>query len=288
MDSRFDPDAFRDFDREGHDRLAASYTDVFTPITGLAIGHLLDAAQIRPGTSVLDVACGPGLACKAAQERGADAVGIDLSPRMIEIARRLLPNTPFHVGDVEKLPFPAASFGAVVCNFGLGHFPRPEASVAECLRVVTPGGVLAFAWWDDLQRQRLQAIFREALTDANVRPSSNIPVGHDMFRFSDGSNLRRLLEDAGLVDVAIQDHASSIDVADVEELWEIGMGSLAVTSSAILDAPAATRTAIRQAFDRIAKTYRHGAGLTIPIAFKVGSGRRPVSARRPNPIGAGG
>jgi hypothetical protein len=45
MCPEFDPEAFREFERQGHDRLAKNYTDVFTPITGLAVGHLLDAAS---------------------------------------------------------------------------------------------------------------------------------------------------------------------------------------------------------------------------------------------------
>jgi ubiquinone/menaquinone biosynthesis C-methylase UbiE len=236
MGASFDPDAFRDFERQGHDRIADSYTTLVTPITGLAISHLLDAAAVGPGTKVLDVACGPGFLSAAVKERGALVQGVDLSPRMVEIASRLAPEIGFHVGDIERLSFPNATFDAVVCNFGLGHFPRPEASVAECVRVLVPGGNIAFAWWDTLYRQRLQAIFREALTKVGARPSPRVPTGHDVFRFSDRQALRNLLEDAQLKTVSIQDFTSSIDVADAQQLWDIGMGSLAVTSSMILDA----------------------------------------------------
>jgi hypothetical protein len=56
MCPQFDPEAFREFDREGHNRLAESYADVFTPITGLAVGQLLEAAGVGKGMKVLDVA----------------------------------------------------------------------------------------------------------------------------------------------------------------------------------------------------------------------------------------
>jgi SAM-dependent methyltransferase len=275
MCPEFDPEAFREFERQGHDRLAESYTDVFTPITGLAIGHLLDAASAKPGMKVLDVACGPGNVCQAAIGRGVEPAGIDLSPRMVEIAGRLMPDVRFLVADVQRLPFEQASFDAVVCNFGLGHFPRPEASVAECVRVLAPGCMLAFSWWDSLQKQQLQAIFRAALSDASATPSPRIPTGHDVFRFCNTAALRGLLEGAGLEQVSISDHATSIEVEDAQHLWEIGMGSLAVTSSIILDSDAATQNSIRLAFDQICESYRDGSTLRIPIAFKIAVGRKP-------------
>lgn len=275
MCPQFDPDAFREFERQGHDRLADSYADVFTPITGLAVGQLLDAARVRAGMKVLDVACGPANVCQAARERGAVPAGVDLSPRMVEIACRLMPDVTFQVGDVEKLPFEDSSFDAVVCNFGIGHFPRPEASVAECVRVLAPGCMLAFAWWDTLQKQRLQGIFRTALSEAKATPSARIPAGHDVFRFSDTAAFHGLLKGAGLQKVSINDFAASIRVDDAQRLWEIGMGSLAVTSSIILDADETTRKSIRSAFDRISETYRDGSTLRIPIAFKIGAGCKP-------------
>ena len=184
MASSFDADAFREFERQGHDRLADSYTDLFTPITGLAIDSLLDAGRIEAGSKVLDVASGPGLVCGAVRDPGGHPTGVDLSSRMVERARQLYPGIAFQVGDVERLPLADASFNAVVSNFGLGHFPRPEASVVECVRVLRPGGMLAFSWWDTLEKQRLQAIFREAITASGAKPGPSIPTGHDVFRFS--------------------------------------------------------------------------------------------------------
>jgi SAM-dependent methyltransferase len=193
----FDPEAFREFERRGHDRLARSYAQLFTPITALAVGSLLDAAGVHCRTRVLDVACGPGLVCRVVEQRGGQPIGLDLAPRMIEIARERFPQIEFVVGHVERLPFADGSFDSVVCNFGLGHFPRPEASVLECIRVLLPGRKIAFAWWDTLQRQRLQAIFREAISEAGAKPSPDIPTGHDVFRFSDSNAFRSLLEAAG-------------------------------------------------------------------------------------------
>src|SRR5579872_6221410 len=153
----------RAFERQGHDALANSYHAFFSGVTALATNPLLDAVRLRPGTRLLDVASGPGTLAAEAANRGARAVGVDLSPRMIELAQRLHPAIKFREADVEHLPFPDQAFDAVVCAFGLGHFPKPEPAVAECVRTLSPGGRIAFAWWDDPARQRIQGIFREAI-----------------------------------------------------------------------------------------------------------------------------
>jgi ubiquinone/menaquinone biosynthesis C-methylase UbiE len=263
---------FREFEREAHDRLAASYQRFFTPITQQAVHYLLDAAGVRSGRRVLDVACGPGIVCEFAKRRGALPVGLDLSARMIDTARTLLPETEFHVGDVEQLPFPDGSFDAVVSNFGLGHFPRPEEAIAECMRVLAPGGRGAFSWWDTAEKQRLQAIFREAIMEANLAASTRLPTGYDLYRFSRDEALRALLEGGGFVWVEIGTHSSCLEVEDTEALWQIGMGSLAITSATIRETDEPARLAIREAFDRLAETYRRGNVLNIPIAFKIGAG----------------
>jgi ubiquinone/menaquinone biosynthesis C-methylase UbiE len=118
-----DADRLRAYERQRHDQLATTYQDFFTPVTSLAIKPLLIAVQVRPGACLLDVATGPGSLAVEASRSGVKCTGVDLSPVVIQL-----------IADVEKLPFADGSFDAVVCNFGLGHFPYPEASVAECVR----------------------------------------------------------------------------------------------------------------------------------------------------------
>jgi ubiquinone/menaquinone biosynthesis C-methylase UbiE len=265
MPTGIEAEVFRAFEREAHNRLADSYQQFFTPITQQAVDHLLDAAGVQSKSKVLDVACGPGLVCQFAKRRGALPAGLDLSPRMIDKARSLLPETEFYVGDAEQLPFLDQSFDAVVCNFGLGHFPRPEEAVAECVRVLAAGRKAAFSWWDTPQNQRLQAIFREAIMEANLAPSSKIPSGYDLYRFSKSEAFCTLLEGAGLREVEIEAYNSSLEIEETDTLWQIGTGSLAITSSANLEAEEPARLAIREAFDRLAETYRQGSVLSIPI-----------------------
>jgi SAM-dependent methyltransferase len=274
--SSSEAERLRAFERQGHDALATSYQAFFASVTALAINPLLDAVRLHPGARLLDVATGPGALAGAAASRGALPVGIDLSPQMLELARRRHPAISFHEADVEHLPFPDDTFDAIVCAFGLGHFPQPEIAVTESVRTLLPGGRIAFSWWDDPSRQRIQGIFRDAIAEIGVTMPPDVPKGHNVFRFSNTGEFLRLLKGGGLIEVAVTEHATTYSVPDTETLWRGGLGSLVLTGAAIKQQDAATQDLIRTAFERYASVYKSADGLSVPIAFKVGSGQRPT------------
>jgi len=275
--SHEDAERFRSYERQRHDKLATTYHDFFTPVTALAIKPLLDAVSARTGARLLDIATGPGSLAAEANKLGVRPIGIDLSPGMIDLARKSYPGIDFQVADVERLPFDDRSFDAVVCNFALGHFPYPEASVAECVRTLKPGGRLALSWWDDPSKQRIQGLFREALTEIGATPPPDVPKGYSLLRFADTNEFRRLLEGAGLTDIKVDEHQTTYLIPDIDTLWRGGLGSFAVTASAIAHQSAATQAAIRVALERRATAYKAPAGLKLPVAFKIGAGRKPVT-----------
>src|SRR3954464_13847843 len=264
------------FERRGHDALAESYHAFFAAVTALATNPLFAEVHPQAGTRLLDVASGPGALTAEAANRGARCVGVDLSPRMIELAQRLYPTIEYREADVEHLPFPDHTFDAVVCAFGLGHFPRPELAVAECVRILLPGGRVAFAWWDDPSRQRIQGIFRDAIAEIGVPAPLDVPKGHDVFRFANSAEFFRLLDGAGLKEVKVTEHTTTYLVPDTESLWQGGLGSLVLTGAVIRKQDQAIQDLIRTAFERCASVYRSADGLNVPIAFKIGSGQRPT------------
>ena len=146
--STIDPAAFRQFEHQGWQEVASRYHVGFAAVTTQSVSALLDAAQVTTGTSVLDVACGPGYAAGAAAARGARAIGVDFSSEMVEEARRRYAGGEFREGDAEALSFPDSSFDAVVLNFGMLHLGRPEQALAEAHRVLRAGGRIAFTVWD--------------------------------------------------------------------------------------------------------------------------------------------
>jgi SAM-dependent methyltransferase len=104
-----------------------------------------------PGTKVLDVACGTGNLALPVARAGADVTGVDIAPNLLEQARSRAAaeglTARFDEGDAEKLPYPDASFDAVISMFGVMFAPRPELSAAELLRVCRPSGTIALANW---------------------------------------------------------------------------------------------------------------------------------------------
>jgi SAM-dependent methyltransferase len=103
----------------------------------MAFEAVAEAAPSR----VLEVGCGPGeLAARIQDELGADVVAVDISPRMVELARGR--GVDARVGDVMDLPFPAGEFDCAVAAWMLYHVPDPSRGIAELARVLRPGGRL--------------------------------------------------------------------------------------------------------------------------------------------------
>lgn len=113
--------------------------------------RLVRRAGVRAGQHVLDVACGTGVVSLTAARLGARVTGLDLTPELLERAREnariAAVDIDWHEGDVEKLPFGNAEFDIVLSQFGHMFAPRPEVAIGEMLRVLKPGGTIAFSTW---------------------------------------------------------------------------------------------------------------------------------------------
>ena len=107
--------------------------------------------NLKPGMTVLDVACGTGNLAIPAARTGASVTGVDIAPNSVEQARQNAKaeglNAKFDEGDAEALPYADASFDAVVTMFGAMFAPRPELVARELKRVCRPGGFIAMANW---------------------------------------------------------------------------------------------------------------------------------------------
>jgi len=105
--------------------------------------RLVRMAALRSGTRVLDLATGTGDIAVACADRGALVVGLDLTRRMIELARdKHGVRVRFVVGDMAALPFPPASFDLVTTGYGLRNVPDLAVALREIQRVLKPGGTL--------------------------------------------------------------------------------------------------------------------------------------------------
>jgi SAM-dependent methyltransferase len=110
-----------------------------------ALRAIVAAGEPRPGDRVLDIACGGGLVARAFAPHVRHATGIDVTPAMLDQARRAadeagLANTAWDQGDVTALPYADASFEIVVTRFSFHHFLEPLAALREMVRVCASGG----------------------------------------------------------------------------------------------------------------------------------------------------
>lgn len=274
MSSDIDRDAFRDFERNAHDRLADTYHAFFASVTEHAAEPLLTAAMVGARMSVLDVACGSGVVAKHAALRGAIVTGVDVAPRMLELAAKLNPGCTFREASVDSMPFNDSAFDAVVCAFGIGHFPDPPIAVAECARVSRAGSTCAFAWWDLPVRNRMHGVLMAALEEVNPTPPPDLPAGPPLFRYSEDDAFRSLLESAGLRNVSVAPHSFTWRLPSAEALWTGAMGCMARNSALINSQAPETRKRIRAAFIRHANKHLAADGLLLPMAFKVCGGRK--------------
>jgi len=236
---------------------------------------LLDAAHVHAGLTVLDAGCGPGNLAAAAASRGAFVIGTDLSDAMLTLARERHPKIEFQQADAEQLPFPDASFDAVVSNLLVPHLPRPEAGIVELARVLKPGGRLAVSMWDLPARSRLVGVMWEAIAEVGAPTPPAIPSGPATFKYSDEDELGGLLRSARLDDIKVRKTEFIHEVASLDLLWEAWTEGSVRTASAIRDQPAGTQLQIRAAFDRLAGAYADDDGLHVPVSFLVASGRKP-------------
>ena len=268
---QIDADAFRDFERAAHDEIADGYRDFFTAVTDYAVEPLLDAALVKAGTRVLDVATGPGVVAFRAASRGASTViGVDLAPRMLELAAAQYPRVDFRQADAEDLPLADHSFDCVVSNFGIGHFPRPERALSEFVRVLTPGGAVAVSWWDVAARHRVNGIFFDAMNEAGAVPPVELPTGPPMFRFSDDQELSGALRSAGVAEVTVRTFAFIHSLANPEELWNGILGGTVRRSIGIRRQPKEVQDRIRAAFDRWPNRMLSTAALRCRLLLRSG------------------
>src|SRR5436309_8463768 len=127
---------------------------IFAPlemITGSVAPRLVKYAGVERGREVLDVGCGTGVVALTAARFGAKVTGVDLTPELLVRAREngaiMGLDVAWQEGDAEALPFADAKFDIVVSQFGHMFAPRPEIAVKEMLRVLKPGGTIAFSTW---------------------------------------------------------------------------------------------------------------------------------------------
>lgn len=235
---------------------------------------LLDLAGLAAGARVLDVACGTGVVARQAASRAGKeghVVGVDLNAGMLAMAR-MLPQPPagaaveWREGNATALPFPEATFDAVLCQQGLQFFPDKPAALQEMRRVLVPTGRLVVSVWRPISRCPWQRAVADAL-ERHV--SANAAMGiRGAFSLGDRDELRALITAAGFRTVRIRIDGQMIRYPSLEEFVP---GYLSATPAAGLAATLdeSTRAEILREVKTSLQAYLDDDGLAAPIEAHV-------------------
>ena len=242
---------------------------------------LLEAAQLRPGMRVLDLASGvgdPALSLAAAVGPAGHVTATDLGPGMISLAEELarmkgLKNIEFSEANAESLPFPDESFDVVTCRFGVMFFPDQVRALKECRRVLKPGGRVVFAAWGTKDQPFFTTTAGIVMKYVQMPPPD--PDAPNLFMFGERGRLRRALETAGFAD-AVEDVRTVPGrwKSSLEQYWE-QFTEVAAPFRPIIEklTPETRAKAFEESLNALRK-YWNGKEVNLPLEIVIGSGTR--------------
>lgn len=188
---------------------------------------IVAAAQVAPGMSVLDVACGtgePAISLAMLLKGSGEIMGVDISPGPLKIAEERavqlgLANMKFQRADAHNLPFPDNSFDRVTSRLGVMFFSDLPRALGEIRRVLRPGGRTTLLAWGTMEQPYFQTTVGTLL---RLLPGLSVPdSGRKMFAFGSPDTLPQLLRDAGFA--AVEENFLTVPwtwPGQPEEVWQ--------------------------------------------------------------------
>jgi len=266
--SGFHVPAGRPVDPSAYDRWVGRWSRLFVPA-------VVAAAEVGPGSRVLDVSTGTGeVALVALPTVGAAGVviGADISPAMLQGARNRLGEPSFWpvAADGQALPFRDGIFDAVICQLGLQFFPDPSLGLAEFRRVLRSGGCTAICVISTPDRAPMWGILGEVLTRFCPEHRNVIQLS---FALSDRKRLETLFTSAGFQDIRIEREMREDVIASFDDYWdpiEAGTGS---QPQVYLTLSESDRRLVREEVRARLAPFEHDGRLIMSVEMLIGKGR---------------
>ncbi|WP_321532340.1 class I SAM-dependent methyltransferase [uncultured Desulfuromonas sp.] len=139
----------KEMSRDQYSQVGDAYVRSQTHAKGVDLDYLLDMVQPQKDWQVLDVATGGGHTALTLAPYVQQVIAVDLTPNMVETAKKFVcdekgqTNVTFQLADAENLPFENGSFDLVTCRIAAHHFPDCQKFIAQSVRVLKQGGLLA-------------------------------------------------------------------------------------------------------------------------------------------------
>jgi SAM-dependent methyltransferase len=222
--------------------------------------RLVERLDPQPGDRWLDVATGTGRVAARAAAAGAEVVGTDIAPRMLEIARTHAPEVAFELGDAQALSYEDASFDAVSSCFGVIFAPDHEATASELARVCR-GRLGLTSWRPD-----------DELRELYERFESWPPEGKEPFEWGRREHVEGLL--GGAFDLEIEEGTWYLEGGSGEELWEFWRSAAPPFKAMVDEMDETKREAFRKGYIEYAEGHRQGDLVRPPRKYLLLLGRR--------------
>ncbi len=188
-----------------------------------AVNVSRQVAQSSP-KSVLELAAGTGIVTRALRDELAhdcQLVATDLNPPMLDVARgKFHPDefVQFEQADATALQYADASFDFAICQFGVMFFPDKQASHADVLRVLKPGGTYLFTLWDSFEENTFARLIHETI--ARFFPDDPPGFYKVPYGYHDADEIRSLVSTAGFSQVTVERTALNTKIASVRGFAE--------------------------------------------------------------------
>lgn len=250
-----DPEKFKAAQRQGWDSVAEGWKKWWKVIeegAQVVSDRLVELAEVRQGSRVLDVATGIGEpAVTAARKVGPSGkvTAIDISPAMLAIARErtkqdgLSDIIEFQEADAESLMLPPSSFDAIICRFGLMFMPDLANALKTMRGSLVPDGRIAAAVWSSIDRAPSFLIPFEIVSKETGTPRPP-PGSPEPFSLADTNVLRQKFEQAGFNDIKIESSKMDFRVPSPEEYVDFVRSTAAPLGAMMAGLPAARQEEI--------------------------------------------
>lgn len=253
---------------------AECYERYFVPAIGAPLAaDLVEAATLRPGERVLDVACGTGVVARLATERvgpSGSIAGADINPGMLAVARAAAPGTAceWHQAPADALPLPDASFDAVLCQMGLQFFPDNVAALREMHRVLAPGGRILLNVPGPIPE--IFAVLAEAL-ERHIKPGL-APFVRQVFSIHEPAVVQKLMTTAGFSDATARSTRKTLALPSAADfLWQYVRST--PLGAAVAEAADTARIALEREVVQRWAPFTAAGRLTLELPVLTGTAR---------------